>query len=315
MLDVNESGKGNSVLSSLQRVVRAMDWNCQKKVLGRRYVRRSMGDFFMYLDTKVPGISRTLAIHRKREEDMCELIRRALKPGMTVLDCGSNIGYYPLFESELVGKTGKIICIEPDPRNFELLTMNIKQAKYQDSFELHHMAVSDKNMEVALNLTKYSNLNKVVSDTTHLSQSEVYRLPADSIDNLVKKHRWSFDFLRMDIEGHEVEVIRGARETIKAAKSGFTIFLELHPTEYSQEHSFAEQLSFLLDQGFECEYLVSAGQPIPPLYGKLGYQPSEVISTDGLMRGIYTGVKNRDHIISLACDLPKASRYIMLRKK
>jgi hypothetical protein len=74
-------------------------------------------------------------------------------------------------------------------------------------------------------------------------------------------------------------------------------------------------LRHLLANGFYCRYLVSAGVPVPPLYAKLGYQPAEVIKSDGVVRGVYTGIDNVDHIVSLVCDLPKASRYIMLTKK
>jgi FkbM family methyltransferase len=298
---------------SVSLALHALDWNFSKHVLRQRYIRRRIRDFDMYLDTQVPGISRTLAIHRKREEDMTALICRVLKPGMTVLDCGSNIGYYPLLAASQVGPTGKVICIEPDPRNFDLLKRNLTESPLSQVFTHFHMAISDQQGEVPLSITEYSNLNKVVKEAQ--PGAKIYKVPSDSIDNLLDKHDWQLDLLRMDIEGHEVEVLKGARRSLPKLKSGFTVFLEVHPTEYSPEHDFEAELRHLLANGFYCRYLVSAGVPMPPLYAKLGYQPSEVIKSDGVVRGVYTGIDNVDHIVSLVCDLPKASRYIMLTKK
>jgi len=295
-------------------VLRGLDWYFSKLILRKRYIKRKVRDFDMILDTKVPGISKTLAIYRNREEDMSELICRALKPGMTALDCGSNIGYYSLLEANLVKETGSVICIEPDPRNYELLNINLDKSPLSKIFTSHHMAISDTEGEVHLNITKFSNLNKVSRSNENLSGSH-YTIPSNSIDELIVKHNWNLDFLRMDIEGHEVEVFKGMRKSLHLLKSGFTVFLEVHPNEYSEEHSFEKELRLFWENGFYCRYLVSAGVPMPPLYAKYGYIPSETIVSDGFERGIYTNITNIDHIVALVCDMPKSSRYVMLTKR
>ena len=78
----------------------------------------------VFLDFNNEGISQILFYKKKRESDKVALIREILNPGDGVIDCGSNIGVYPILESNLVGKDGYVMCIEPDPRNIEVLKKN-----------------------------------------------------------------------------------------------------------------------------------------------------------------------------------------------
>ena len=122
------------------------------------------------------------------------------------------------------------------------------------------------------------------------------------------------DFIRMDIEGFEVEVFQGMKNIFINAKSGFMIFLELHPHAYSEERSFAKELEKLFDLGYFARALISAGEPSPKKYKEFGYTPKMEIVTDGFKRGYYDDVIN-DHVIPLTCYTPKSSRYVLLKKR
>lgn len=115
--------------------------------------------------------------------------------------------------------------------------------------------------------------------------------------------------IRMDAEGHEVEILRGMRNTSLQANAGFSIVIEVHPSAYSSSRSFTDELNFLFDNDFGARFIVSAGQPVPPLYKSLGLSPSDTMVSDGFERGIYSHVP-RDAAISLVTALPKCSRYI-----
>lgn len=289
-----------------------IDWYLNKYILKNKIIKRKLKEVTMLLDTQTDGISRTLSIKRVREEDMVFLMKKYIKKSQVIIDCGSNIGFYPLLESKLVGDKGHIVCIEPDYRNYELLQKNISLIGGVKT-DLFNIAISDKKGTMSLDIGGPSNLNKIVRSES-MAASNMVDVEVDTIDNLMEGLNLKPDFIRMDIEGHEVEVISGMRETIKNATSGFVIFFELHPNEYSEAHSLKEQLDFLYDEGFNCEVIVSAGEPHPALYKKLGYTPDMVIKTDNLERGIYYKVKREDSI-KLATSLPKSSRYILLQKR
>src|SRR6185436_6225769 len=53
------------------------------------------------------------------------LVSRLLRPGMTAVDVGANWGYFTLLCAHLVGATGRVLSLEPDPRVFELLQENL----------------------------------------------------------------------------------------------------------------------------------------------------------------------------------------------
>ncbi|MBV9812943.1 MAG: FkbM family methyltransferase, partial [Acetobacteraceae bacterium] len=55
------------------------------------------------------------------ERDVTAVIRRLLRPGMGVIDVGANIGYFTMLAASLVGSTGYVIAIEPNPDNAKLL--------------------------------------------------------------------------------------------------------------------------------------------------------------------------------------------------
>jgi len=102
------------------------------------------------------------------------------------------------------------------------------------------------------------------------------------------------------------------RKTIKSTNE-LVIFFEVHPMEYSDQHSIKDQLNFLFSNGFICDSIISAGEAVPELYKRLGYYPSEIIKTDGVERGVYKLVKSED-AINLVTSIPKVTRYILLKK-
>src|SRR5438552_19014271 len=71
------------------------------------------------------GVGRPLYTGQAYEADETALLQRTLKPGMTVVDVGANIGYMATLAARCVGPAGRVLAIEPDPGNAELLAANI----------------------------------------------------------------------------------------------------------------------------------------------------------------------------------------------
>jgi FkbM family methyltransferase len=298
---------------------RRLDWFISKRILRKSIIRRKLNEFDMYLDLITPGISKTLAIYKSREDDMINVIKEVLKPGMKVIDCGSNIGFYPLLEAKILKGKGQIHAFEPDPRNFKILEKNIKLFKNGNFIKPYQKAISNNNGIEQMFIASMANLNKLssIDNDKFLARhdvNEIIDVEAITIDTFCEENGVAPDFIRMDIEGYEVEVFQGMKNIFNNAKAGFMIMLELHPHAYSNERSFAKELEYLFELNFIGKILISAGEPVPPKYEELGYAPDEKIVSDGFLRGIYRNVKTKD-IIPLTCMEPKASRYILLQKK
>ena len=307
------------MINRLLLFFRRLDWFIAKRIFGKKTIRRKLKDFEMYLDLITPGISKTLAIYKTREDDMIQVIKEELKAGMTVIDCGSNIGFYPLLEANILKNEGSIYAIEPDIRNYNVLKKNIEFCQYRSILKPFQMAVSNQNGVSKMFVTEKSNLNKLSSkdDKTFSERHSVdstVEVKTKTMDDFCNQENIIPDFIRMDIEGFEVEVFQGMEKIFKTAKNGFMIFLELHPHAYSEERSFARELEKLFDLGYFAKVLISAGEPVPPKYKQFGYTPKMEIISDGFIRGYYNNIKN-EHVIALTCSQPKASRYVLLEKQ
>jgi FkbM family methyltransferase len=305
--------KFNGGLEDMSKLIRKLDWFINGKVLKRKSIKRKLKFFSMYLDTQTDGISRALGINGSREDDMIFLIQKYLKKGATVIDCGSNIGFYPILESQIVGKSGKLVCIEPDPRNYELLKKNVALIDPGIKVWDFNIAVSSRKGSMNLLVAFASNLNRIVKNDGNVAKGDVIEVDVNTVDWLVEELDIKPDFLRMDVEGGEVDVIKGMRKTLENAQPGFVLLFELHPEEYNENNSLSEELHILRDCGFRCEAIVSSHVPLPDMYKSLGYSPDMTIKSDGRMRGVYYGV-SYDDAIALATAVPKVSRYILLVK-
>jgi len=306
------------MINRLLLFFRRLDWFIAKRIFGKKTIRRKLKDFEMYLDLITPGISKTLAIYKTREDDMIQVIKEELKAGMTVIDCGSNIGFYPLLEANILKNKGAIYAIEPDIRNYNILNKNVELCQYGTTIKPFQMAVSNENGISKMFVTKQSNLNKLSSkDDKSFSErhsvDSTVEVKTTTMDDFCNQENIIPDFIRMDIEGFEVEVFQGMKNIFKTAKNGFMIFLELHPHAYSEERSFSKELEKLFNLGYFAKILISAGEPIPPKYKELGYKPEMEIKSDGFIRGYYNNINN-EHVIQLTCSQPKASRYLLLEK-
>lgn len=136
---------------------------------------------------------------------------RTLKPGMVVLDLGANTGGFTILASQLVGPTGLVVAVEPCAANFRCLEKTIR-ASGLDNARAVQTAVGDHEGEVSLSLSHASGKHSAV-----LKRSDACEVvPLKTSDSVVEELGLErVDFLKVDVEGMEPEVLRGAAETIR----------------------------------------------------------------------------------------------------
>lgn len=138
-----------------------------------------------------------------------------LQPGTLVIDAGANFGHYALVASKFVGKSGNVIAFEPNANTFQLLQSNIDMQANQNLTAVQ-AGLSDKTGELNLYIDgsnpgghSYSkdNVRKIESDQT----TRVY-----SLDEYLHSSKVSLpvSLIKIDVQGFEVKVIRGAQKTI-----------------------------------------------------------------------------------------------------
>src|SRR3989344_2709556 len=142
------------------------------------------------------------------------------KEGDVVFDGGAFCGMCTYYFSKLVGPTGKVYAFEPDEDNYQIVLSNIRK-HHLDNVVLVKKGLYSHSTTLAFS-NRGSGLSKLAGNQTHLvnvSSIEVVSL-ADAYAQFNLTH---LDFVKMDIEGTELEVIWGAKEFLKDKNVRFAI--------------------------------------------------------------------------------------------
>ncbi len=239
----------------------------------------------MYLSKVLTGLSAHLWGDGYHEPAFMYLLRTEAT-GDIALDIGANIGYSTL---NLCKTMKKVIAIEPDERSRIILKKNIKLNNFKEKTKIYSFAISDKEEEKVFYLSKHPNLSAFNKNKKYWTKK--IKVKSKTIDSLGLLP----NFIKMDLEGHEVEVIKGGMRSL--GKTDFCrILLEVHPQFYSKERNFANTLKELIKIGFKIKYLVSAGVPCPDEFKRKKYKPFKIIETTDFKRGIYKNIDTNDAI-------------------
>ena len=153
--------------------------------------------------------------------------RAATAPGMIALDIGANVGAYAMLLGQWVGPAGRVYAFEPSSTAFDGLVRHIALNRQQGVVRPIASAVSDRNGTGHL----------VVAGTageSHLTDADdrrqTVRVPLQTIDEFCEREAIRPSFIKIDVEGAELAVLRGARETISRSGKELALFVEFHPS-------------------------------------------------------------------------------------
>ena len=296
----------------ISAVLNATHANLQKHLLGRRFIERKIHSYRMLLDLEDKGISRSLILFGTREVDHKIILEKVLKPGMAVLDIGANLGYYVLMEMALIGPTGRMVAVEPSPSNIELLSKNLALNGHPD-IPVIAGAVSDLSGEREFFLSHQSNLNTfhtTGSGAKHLSGQTV-KVRTYTVPELAATYG-NPDLIRMDVEGHEIEVFNGMLPAIERGEMAPMIIFETHLSRYGADHDMESPLRRLFAAGYRVRYVASSSERGTALIDARGYRGIARVKTDDVERVIYENIAN-DDAIDLICKTG-GGRTVLLQK-
>jgi len=228
-----------------------------------RYYLRNVQGSKMYLAIDDPGVSRDLIIRGRRERFETRVMQKILRPGMTVIDIGANIGYYVMIEGRAVSETGHVYAIEPEPCNFELLCRNVKLNNYQH-VSVFQAGISNETGLAKLYISEHSNLHNLLRPLCARNNNSVIDIKVYRFDDFVAEHHIkpsNINLIRMDIEGYEVKALVGMVKTLRAAKT-LNLFIEFHP-QYIKDipgYTLESTMEFLASLGFEIRYATATAK-------------------------------------------------------
>lgn len=169
---------------------------------------------------------------------LTELLRKLLKPGMTVIDVGANIGYYTLLSSKIVGTEGRVYAFEPEPYNFELLNKSIN-ANNLDNVRACQKAVSDKAGHVKLYLSD-SQMPQAHSISRDWGRGSI-DVDSTTLDlfweSLGKPH---VDLVKIHVGESDRLVVRGAKKLLSEIEP-FVVMVFV-PSQWRDDHVFLDDI-------------------------------------------------------------------------
>ena len=152
-------------------------------------------------------------------------VRRMLSPGSIVVDVGANIGFYSLICSKLIGEAGRVYAFEPATAAADQLVRNIRLNGAQN-ITLIRSALGSHCGTAAMLSASGTNTGKTQIAASFGAGSQ--QVPITTLDSFVdQRELTSLDFLKVDIEGFEMEFLTGAKHSIGRFRP--VILIELNP--------------------------------------------------------------------------------------
>jgi len=190
-------------------------------------------------------------------------VRDLVGPGDLVVDVGANIGYVTMLLSRWVGESGRVYSMEPTPVTFELLAHNVSRLNLAN-VALFPYALSSREgsawMEVPRDSAGMDNLYEShLADAGDASPGGDRQCAVHTrrLDSLLHGRSLPVGFMKIDVEGHELQVLQGAEDVLSTDRPALLIEIGGNPDE-AGGHA-AEVFRFLAARGY-LPYLFEGGR-------------------------------------------------------
>ncbi len=174
-----------------------------------------------------------------------ELRKHVIRPGDVILDIGANIGNHTVYFGRICAASS-IHAFEPVKDTFSILARNVKCNGLDETACLHQTALGSSNGKAAI---KYFNETEIGSAQLQASDDgdmEIRRLDDYAFERI--------DFIKIDVEKFEVELLKGAKETLTRLSPA--IFIEIFEENFNEADRLLNEYGYYIDREFSlCNYL------------------------------------------------------------
>ena len=175
-----------------------------------------------------------------------EYIIKKIEKNWAVIDIGANIGFYTVQFSKKVGKTGKVIAVEPAKNNIYLLKKTIRKNQLKNVFLISKAVSSNSEMGKLYVSDGHSGDHRIYNTTSNRKSISIKTITIDALT----KNEERVDLIKMDIQGAEHFAIKGIQETLKRFPN-IIIVTEFSPQMLIESGGNPENfLDFFIDNDF-----------------------------------------------------------------
>lgn len=260
------------------------------RILNKKYIKKNIYNFKMLLDIYDKGLSRTLLLFGERELEQKYIIENLINDNDTVLDLGSNIGYYALIFLKKIS-SNNIILVEPSPSNVELLKKNLTLNNFNNTL-IHLAAISDTDGKKEFYVSEMSNLNSFHIKEIDKKNYNKIIVNSFTLSSLLKGKKISL--IRMDVEGHEVSIFKSLKSYIHMYGYKPSILYEPHINKYNDANNIIEHLKDLFDLGYTLQVAASSSLKAKEKFISKNYKSIKSFKTDEKVRDVFLNISNDD---------------------
>jgi len=191
------------------------------------------------------------------EEAEMRFVRSYLRPGMVFWDIGACFGLYTIPAARIVGDTGGVVAVEPDPRNLRALRKNCRMNRVRPVIIPAAVAETGGSAPFfSCRLGAYSSFtgDSVPAGVTPMTVETV------TLDSLLDSHR-APDLVKIDVEGGEPGVLAGAGAVIASSPAILIEVSDLRARPFG--HTGRDLCRWLERRGYMLHSLADDGRPVP----------------------------------------------------
>ena len=222
--------KNSRYLKKIKKFKKSTIKNCN--VLGMKYK--------LLLDPENGYIDNLIYVFGNYELETLSFFKKKIKKGNVFVDVGANIGQHSIFVSKVVGDRGLVISFEPITKLYLQFLKSIEINNLKN-IKSHNFACGDINEDSQISICK--NNAGASSILIKNKNQEIQKIKIRKLDDFIKS---KVDFIKIDVEGYEPQVIFGAKNIIKKYKP--KILLEYNPNAYHDKG--LGMFSFLIEEGY-----------------------------------------------------------------
>ncbi len=211
-----------------------------------RYLEMKLSGYQVFLDPLDMRLFQVVNELASQDTDT-RILPQLISEGDTFLDVGANHGSFAIGASKLVGASGFVLAVEPQPRLAKALGKSLT-ANALCKFQVYNLAVGDTDGEIELLVpVGTSGSAGVFPEHSATHKFNALKVPIKRFDDLVEWQNFTGKvLLKLDVEGSECAFLSGASRMIKALKP--KLIIEVHPTSLKAAGSTGARLKELLQE-------------------------------------------------------------------
>lgn len=203
----------------------------------------------LYVDPMDEHVSANIILDGVWENWVHKVVVSLVTPGARIVEVGANLGYYTVIMAGAAGPTGSVLTLEANPRLAEMVTRSALINGFASRVKVIAKAALDQPGAITFSISRRNSGGGFVNPwgTHHYADGEELEVEAVRIDDL---DPGKVDFLRMDAEGSEAFILRGAEATLRA-NPDIVICMEWSVQQIGSRTSVPDFIDWMVGLGFK----------------------------------------------------------------